>query len=288
MAEALPRIKPDPIPTINPVPEHAAEGRLAELYEATKAGLGVPWMGVVAMAFAQYPNFYERLWGALEPLAGRALFADACAALRVEAEMQASGLQPAGLAGTLIDRGYGERELDEIRACIETFSAGNMPYVLMATLARWLLEGEAWEAAGDPGEPRSAALHPRPPLMEAHHADPATQALFEDIKRTLGLPFVNTDYRALARWPSYFAVAWEDLRGIAASPAYPGAVEAVHHQAVALARDLPNTGNLTPAALQEAASEDAPLEEVREVVRLFQWLLPGLAVNVACLRAQLE
>ena len=34
-------------------------------------------------------------------------------------------------------------------------------------------------------------------------------------------------------------------------------------------------------------SEDADPGEVRDVVRLFQWLLPGLAVNVGFLRAQL-
>ena len=52
----LSRLKPDPIPTIYPVPEYAADAELSAVYERTKSGLGVPWMGVVAMAFAHY-NF---------------------------------------------------------------------------------------------------------------------------------------------------------------------------------------------------------------------------------------
>ena len=38
-------------------------------------------------------------------------------------------------------------------------------------------------------------------LMEYHHVDEPTPAVYEDIKTILQLPFVNTDYRAFARWP---------------------------------------------------------------------------------------
>jgi hypothetical protein len=43
--------------------------------------------------------------------------------------------------------------------------------------------------------------------MEPHHAERQLQTLYDDLKSTIGLPFLNTDYRALARWPSYFDVA---------------------------------------------------------------------------------
>ncbi|MBY8978305.1 hypothetical protein KHP62_21040 [Rhodobacteraceae bacterium NNCM2] len=66
----LPRLKPDPIPRGHPVPEYAATGELAEVYARTRAGLGVPWMGVVAMAFAHFPRFCGTLWSALTPIVG--------------------------------------------------------------------------------------------------------------------------------------------------------------------------------------------------------------------------
>ena len=44
-------------------------------------------------------------------------------------------------------------------------------------------------------------------LMELHHVDEPTRTVYEAIKSILQLPFVNSDYRAFARWPSYFAVA---------------------------------------------------------------------------------
>ncbi|MCJ8311013.1 MAG: hypothetical protein MJH08_18300, partial [Hyphomicrobiales bacterium] len=60
----------------------------------------------------------------------------------------------------------------------------------------------------------------------------------------LGLPFVNTDYRAFSRWPSYFTLAWQDFRSWPAQSDYEAAVTRVHDRAVELARELPNPTGL--------------------------------------------
>ena len=288
MAEALPRLKPDPIPAIHPVPEYAASGPLAEVYDRTKWGLGVPWMGVVAMAFAHYPQFYDRLWSAMEPVVASEAFICACRDLRFAAESVASTLHPPPIAQRLEVIGYSEREQAEILNCNEVFSAGNMPYLLMATLARLLLEGSVWtggEAGASPVD--RAPTAPRPALIEPHHADPTIVGVYADICAALGLPFVNTDYRAFARWPSYFAMAWQDLKPAVQRHDYEHVVTRIHEKAISLAIALPNPRNLTPDHLTDAARTDADVEEVLSVVRLFQWLLPGLVTNVAFLRAQL-
>lgn len=287
--KVLPRFKPDPIPAIKPVPEVMAEGALLRVYEETKVGLGVPWMGVVAMSFAQYPKFYQHLWSALEPIALSSAFGDACAVLRQTAEAQANELGPTTIVPRLGALGYTSRDLAEINDCVEIFDGGNMPYLLMAALARLLLEGHHWTGVGQVGSVSAPVQPPsRPVLMEEHHADPTLGAVYGDIKKVLGLPFVNTDYRALARWPSYFTLAWQELRPAIADPRYEGAVTAVHQRCVDLARDLPNATGLTPGALREAAEQDAVRGEVLSVVQLFQWLLPGLAVNVSFLKAQVS
>jgi len=284
----LSRLKPDPIPTIHPVPEYAADTELADIYERTKRGLGVPWMGVVAMAFAHYRNFYDCLWQAMEPTVGTQAFADACKELRIVAEQEAASLGPAAIRPKLRTLGYDDREIEEIKLCNEVFSSGNMPYVLMASLARLLLEGHAWDGNGSTQAhhaPSTTAV--KPVLIEPHHADPVIAALYADIRQTLGLPFVNTDYRAFARWPSYFDPAWTDLRSIVLSGKYEQAVRHVHEAAVSLACGLPNISKITPQQLISCAERDCRPSEVLSVVRLFQWLLPGLAVNVAVLRHQL-
>ncbi len=291
MQEMMGRLKPDPIPRIHPVPEYLADASLTAVYEDTKATLQVPWMGVVTMAFAHYPAFYETLWDGLRELCASAEFVAACGALRAHAEESAIPLAPAPLRDELVSLGYADREIDEIRDLIEVFSHGNMPYLMIATAARLLLEefdvgreGRTDAFQGRHG-PRTAA---RLTLIEAHHADAPTVAVYADIRASLGLPFVNTDYRALARWPSYFALAWGDLRGRLDRQEYASAVQSVHAFAVASWQRLAVPRRLTPESLRAAAQRDAALDEVTDVVRLFQWLLPGLVTNVAFFRAQLE
>lgn len=283
-------MKPNPIPPINPVPEYLADGNLGAVYEDTKSTLQVPWMGVVTMAFAHYPNFYAALWGGLKPLAGSGEFVGACQDLRAHIEAAVGALEPQPLTETLADKSYAAREIADIRHLIDIFSHGNMPYLMIATAARLLLEGHqlAHAGASDPATGRHGpATDNRLTLIEPHHADMPTVKVFDDIKATLGLPFVNTDYRALARWPSYFSLAWADLCRHILTPEYEGIVLGAHEFATARMLDLPNPGGLTPDALLAAAERDGNAAEITEVVRLFQWLLPGLITNVAFFRAQL-
>ena len=282
----LPRLKPNPIPKIAPIPEYLADPALKEIYEDTKAALQVPWMGVVAMSFARYPRFYATLWGGFRELSASAQFLAACHQLRQEAE--AASLNAPSILRKLHELGY--TEIAEIRALIEIFSHGNMPYLLIATAGRLLLEGHEIGTSRSISKPAQSRHGPAAGgslvLMEPHHAERQLQDLYEDLKSTLGLPFLNTDYRALARWPSYFDIAWRSLKPLIGTPGYEDAVERVHKKAVALALALPNPGELTSARLVAAADEDIGAETVLGVVRLFQWLLPGLVINVAYMREQ--
>src|SRR6516225_4386472 len=96
----------------------------------------------------------------------------------------------------------------------------------------------------------------------------------------------NTDYRVLARWPSYFALAWADLRPRLQRAEYETLVADIHEAAVSIVRSLPNYGNLRSGALRVTARSSGSEGEVLSVVRLFQWLLPGLVANIAFFRAQ--
>ena len=61
MKNIFDRKKPTKINKIEVVPEYLAKGNLKKVYAKTKLAFNVPWMGVVAMAFAKYPNFYNTL-----------------------------------------------------------------------------------------------------------------------------------------------------------------------------------------------------------------------------------
>jgi hypothetical protein len=125
-------------------------------------------------------------------------------------------------------------------------------------------------------------------LMEPHHASADHRRVYQDIMDTLDLPFVNTDYRALSRWPSYFDLAWGDLRDVLKRPQYEVITTKMHTAMYKAAAGLPNPSGVTALQMQEAAAQDARITEVLEVTRLFSYLLPGLVTNVAFFRAQFE
>lgn len=287
----LSRAFPEPLPGIHPLPEYLARGERKRWYEEMKRALQVPWMGVVTMAYAHYPTFFAAFWGGAKPLVASEPFVREFQALRKMVEAEVGKLSPPPIAKRLADAGYAPRELEQIREMIEVFSHGNFPYLLLATLVRLLLEEGEMRGAGEAPrfEGRHAPdVHVPFVLMENHHADAPTRAVYAEVKATLGLPFVNTDYRALARWPSYFALAWADLKAVVAGADYAAICQRVHVAVVrSTAQVLPNPGGLTSSTLRAAAAEDAPLEEVQRVARLFQWLLPGLVTNIAFFRAQL-
>jgi hypothetical protein len=166
------------------VPEFLAGGELNARYEDMKAVLRVPWMGVVTMSFAHYRAFYDCLWQGARTLCASRAFTDACHRLRNLVEEKVSALAPPPLRGRLAQIGYAQRELQQIDESIEIFSEGNFPYLLLATLARLLLEGGELHTSHDIGI-RTETASPRTAeklvLLEYHHADASTRLIFDDV-----------------------------------------------------------------------------------------------------------
>ncbi len=285
------RIRPDPLPAIRPVWEYQADDELRTTYEAYKQAFQVPWVGVVSMAYAHYPTFFQRWWSALQPVVPTRAYVEAAFAVRGAVEDAVSALNPPPIRPRLEELGYSPREIAEIAHTIEVFSHGNFIQGPAVFAARLLLEGGGMgeDLPLGPLAASHAPQHDTPfVLIEPHHASADVQAFYEEIKADLGLPFINTDYRALARWPSYFMRAWGDLRGVLATQAHAELARDMHNRLFEAAAGLPNPENLSAGDLQAAARADAPSDDVLAMTRLFTYLIPGLVVNVAFFRAQLQ
>lgn len=286
----LPRMKPDPVPVVYPFWEFKAEGELHDTYEAYKAAMQIPWVGVVTMAYAHYRPFFDAWWRALQPVIETQAYVDSALGLRDQVEADIVQLNPPPIQARLTHLGYSARELDDIRSIIDVITHGNFMQIVAVFAARVLLEGGALGGGTMTGakagrhKPESSTPFV---LIEPHHALGDIEAIYSDVKQTLGLPFVNTDYRCFSRWPSYFDQAWRDLRPLIPTDEYEVFVLNVHNRIVAAAESLPNPTGLTAETLKAAANQDGEGRNVLETVRLFNWLLPGLMTNVAFFRAQL-
>ena len=277
------------MPAVLPLYEFQATGEIAETYAEIRRVLRVPWVGVLFLAWARYPTFFRTLWSALAPIAATRVFAEGAAELRDAVMNGVGGLDPAPMLGRLQSAGYAPREIDEMRALFRVFDHGNNQYALLATLARLTLEGGSFGKSRPMEHREDQGIIGAPPLVliELHHAGPDLRAIYEEVMATLGLPFVNTDYRALARCQSYFATAWQDLKPVVGGSAHEALASEVHRLAVEIALDLPNPLGLSPETLREAAAADASVDEVLAVSRVFHHLLPGLCVNMGYFESQL-
>jgi hypothetical protein len=280
--------RPDGNVAVRPVPEHRADAGLKPVYQDLKATFGVPWVGVITQAVAHYRPFFVEAWRQFQPSARSHYFESRCDAIRLSAwEQIGSAFDVSPLIPSLQQIGYSDTELTQIRAMIDIFDYGNPKYLVLATAIQQSLCGDR-HLGGATGSsrwdhlPRSPIyqVEPIPVMVEEHHALEGLQAIYEDIKSTLGLPFVNSDYKAMGRWPSYLALAWQDLKpGIDSEP-YVRIRQQIHEQALTAADGLPHRYFIDKArAIALGMSEDDVFELMR-VITLFQWLLSGLILNV--------
>lgn len=285
------RLLPAPLPPIEPRWEYLADAGLRAVYEDYKARLQVPWVGVVSMAYARHRAFFDCWWSGIRDVVDTSAYVETTRALRARVETEVAALDPPPIAPRLSAMGYGAREIDEIRDIIEFLSHGNFAQMPAVFLARHLIEGGSFGADAAATEKfagrHGVACETPFVLIEPHHALPDLAAVYADVKARVGLPFVNTDYRALARWPSFFALAWSDLRLHVGGRAHEAMALGMHEAAFNAVGRLPNPAGLTAADLADAARRDGAFGTVRDLTRVFTHLIPGLVVNVAFLRRQL-
>ncbi len=287
----FPREKPIPVPKISVTPEYLAKGNLKKSYTNTKLAFNVPWMGVVAMSFAKYPFFYNALWEYINPLTNSIEFNKLCKKLIIISKKKALELKPKSLIKHLNKIGYNNYEIKKINEVNQIFYNGNMPYLIMATIAKiFLNEGELNNTNSFSKNTKNHTLSKERYLLliEKHHANNSLIELYNSIKFHIGVPFLNTDYRAFARWPSYFEMSWKYFLPALLSKEYEEKVLDIHNFIIKNTLLLPNPNKIKSIYIINAAKKDKKLNEIKKIVNLFQWLLPGLITNVAFMREQIK
>jgi AhpD family alkylhydroperoxidase len=109
-------------------------------------------------------------------------------------------------------------------------------------------------------------------LIEYDAASPEAQAVFDDIKRTRGVPDVNNAWKAMARHPAVMKRFWERAQLVMA----PGALDAKTKELIYLAVSIANgcaycSASHTNIAKGKGVSE----EELGEMVEIIGLALQG-------------
>jgi AhpD family alkylhydroperoxidase len=104
------------------------------------------------------------------------------------------------------------------------------------------------------------------PMIEEADASPEVKAVYEDIKSTRKIDWINNFWKVLANDPATLKRTWEDLKQIMA----PGALDPVVKEMLYLATSITNNCEYCivshTAAARKAGMNDAMLAELVSVV----------------------
>ncbi len=119
-------------------------------------------------------------------------------------------------------------------------------------------------------------------LVEESDATPDVQKVFDEVKKTFGVPVVPNIFKAMANHPGYLEVTWSRFKVIMG----PGQLDPKTKQVIALAVSATNNCeycvNAHSAALKQMGYDDAALIELMAVVDMFNGFnkfLDGLRVE---------
>ena len=271
------------------VREADSSGRTLEIYQEIKAALGVPHVNVIFQAYGAYPAALDTIWNALRPCVETTEFFRCAERLRGEAYTRTHNyFTVPDLCASIQQVHFSTGAQHELTEVVELLHYNN-PLLLLIAAAQL----QAFEDG--PPMPKSAernAEHPvfthKPIRISEEEASGPIRKIFEDIKRTLGVTVVNTDYQAFARFPDFLNMYWGALKPAVLSPLYSENRRALHDSALTLAGDLPNAPQLTVERMQESGLSAEEISAAIHITEEFLDLLSGLVLNIAFAKISLE
>lgn len=271
------------------VSEADASGRTLEIYKEIKSALGVPNVNLIFQAYGACPRFLELMWTMMRPVVATQEFFDIADRLRAEAYTATHNyFSVPDLCEHIRAVHFSTGAQHELTDVVELFHYNNPLLLLIAAVQMQAFEdGPVHARTADAGSSHPVFTQ-RPVRITEDAAPPPIRRIYEDMKRTLGLPYVNTDYQAFARWPDFFQVYWNGLKPVLTSPLYGGSKHALQESALVFATELPNASQLSVDHAQEFGIDHAEMTVATHITEEFLDALSGLLLNIAFAKIALE
>jgi short-subunit dehydrogenase len=243
--------------------------------------LGIPWTPANWRAYAMYPAVMQLFWERLKPAMQTEAFLEDAIAITEHVYRDINDwYQP----DYQVDVDQSARH--HIQRELNAFIFGN-PQLLIQQVA--LSRTLAGEVVGQDG----TAASRRPPNVYRHHKiqlvdeqavqeiSQEMQRVYQDIKQTLGVPIVNSDYQALARWSAFFLPAWEDIKLWRERPEYQLLKQDIVRRAENAANRLRPAVAIGEREVRDRLDNPEDFERIQQTVQMFKDVLPELIVQDA-------
>lgn len=267
----------------DPISEHEASGAIERVYHEIKQTLRVTGVNLNFRTWGSLGAFLPLIWDTLQPAVETLNFEIAADSVRAEAGSFGESLGSLNVPSHDV---LGESQLFQLRGSLDLYHYVNPKLLVFTSAVAMLLRGEEIGREFDSAPDRIARGAPRDMLdmdMEDDQSEePLIVELYDDIKQTLSLTSINSDYRTLALWPNYLSVAWQQLKPVVKSTAYHRATDQLRTKSRELARTLPYPLTLDLRTLRSA---NVDLDKATAMTDSFEQLLPGLIINIALLQS---
>ena len=271
------------------VPEADATGRTLEIYQEIKSAVGIPHVNVIFQAYGAHPRFLDAMWNLLRPaVATREFFAKADHLGAEAYTWMHNYFTVPDLCNQIkqVDLSVGTQH--ELTGVAELLHYNNPLLLLIAAILLQAFEDgpvRTWRAEVGADHP---IFKDKPIKITEEGAPAPIRKIYDDIKRTLGVSYVNTDYQVFARWPDFLSAYWNALKAAFASPIYGESKHSLRESALSLASQLPNAPQLGIEHVNEMDLSSEEMSAVIHITEEFLETLSGLVLNIAFARIALE
>ncbi|MBD3884054.1 SDR family NAD(P)-dependent oxidoreductase [Phormidium tenue FACHB-886] len=243
--------------------------------------LGIPWKPANWRAYAMYPAVMQLFWSRLKPASKTESFLEDAIAITEHVYRDVNNwYQPSYQID--VDAAQQRR----IQRELDAFSFGNPQLLIQQVALSRTLAGEivGEEGKGDDRRGPNAYRNVEIPLIgeqSAQEISAEMQQIYRDIRQTLGVPLVNSDYQALARWSAFFIAAWEDVKLWRDRPEYQLLKQAVMQRAEDAASRLRPAVVVGEQEVRDLLDNPEDFEQIQQTVQMFRDVLPELIVQDA-------
>ena len=270
------------------VTEFEAGPETRQIFDEVKQALGLPGLSLVYPALAIYPKFLKLHWEMIRNVAASQELLAAAGRLRADAYTRTHSYFRVPNLDLKKLKANVDGEASELAGIAEFFYYQEPLLLLLLCFQMQALEGPT-------GAPGAATLHEPPPLppvrpqlIGEQDAGPALKKRYEEIRRTLQVPYVNPEFCAFARFPEFLEPYWETLKQMIASPLYDECLYGVRDTAWSLTSQLPGPAELTLDQLAEAGCTEEEISSVARILELFVRNLSAQLLNISAAKIGLE
>lgn len=274
---------------LHTIREWEADTATQEIYSEVELALGIVYVPTMFQVFASFPDFFRLFWNRAHPVLETREFFSAAERLRAESYTRMHNyFNIPDLGWKVENMQFSSGAQLELRRAVELYHYSH-PVVLQLCAALVQAFENPETAARHGTTPARHPSHPeKPVLVEEENAPPLTRRIYEDIKRTLGTPFLSTCYFNFGRWPEFLNEYWEALKPVLSSPLFEHHRRALRESALTYAAELPEPLQLSTSEMEEAGVRRDDLSAIVQTAEFFLDLLSKQTLAMAFAKIGLE